>query len=163
MMHCGTTKAQFYRGETNGYEWLDIGSQYVMSEHQAKVLIEQLHRLEEITAHRRYIWSMYEGSCNNIHRAKKIGNGHIFWWLRHDKWPFIAEKKEAGIKISSHYDALHMTIPGRKYGRAGGVIKNAVHAMENLVKLDTSVSEDRALITCEVLWPLNTAVTHSIL
>lgn len=153
MMHCGTTKAKFYRGETEGYEYLDVGSQYVMSPYQESVLKRNLEKLKETTDRRRDIWAMYRVAFDDGIRANEMGNGHIFWWFMDNKWDYIKQMRDRGIKISSHYDALHTTIPGKKYGRIGGFgISRAVEAMDNLVKLDTGVSEEEAKHTCEILW-----------
>lgn len=160
MMHCGTTKAKFYRGETEGYEWLEVGSQYVMSEYQKDVLETNLAMLAQITAHRQKIWGIYNAAAKPD-KATDPGNGHIFWCLEDNKWPFIRRMRNGGIKISSHYDALHTTIPGKRYGRAGSRIWRAVEAMDNLVKLDTSVTEEEAHRSCEVLW--GSATTRNIL
>jgi dTDP-4-amino-4,6-dideoxygalactose transaminase len=160
MMHCGTTKAKFYRGETEGYDWVDVGSQYVMSEHQARALLKNLLRLDEITSYRRSIWNIYDDEFINGY-CFPIGNGHLYWWFEKNKWDYIRKMRECGIKISSHYDALHCTVPGEKYGRRAGRCENSLEAMRLLVKLDTSVTEEEARRACEVLWGNDTI--HNIL
>ena len=159
MSQCGTDKAKFYRGEQDSYSWLEVGSQYVMSEHQAKVLKENLSKFVEITEARKRIWEIYYTSASGVcNKATEVGNGHFYWFEYPDKWNWIRQMREKGIKVTSHFEALHTTIPGRKYGRASGPIHNSIRAMQRLVKLDTSVSEDEARIFCEAVWP-----TQSIL
>jgi len=162
MMHCGTDKLKMYRGEQNYYHWLDIGSQYIMSDLQADYLYEQLQRMDEITSHRKLIWKVYSDGCNGVpNRAKESGNGHFYWFFKQNKWDFL-ERMKPLIKISSHYEALHNTIPGMKYGRVGGSIIQSLTAEQYLLKLDTSISQDEALINSEVLWQSNTAAIHNI-
>lgn len=164
MMHCGTDKYKFYNNERDRYDWLTVGSQYIMSEYAAEKLYDELQRIDEITDKRMSIWEIYSRCCpDHGHRAVEIGNGHIFWFDMPDKWAWMTQMRMCGVKVSSHFEALHLTIPGRKYGRAVGPINTATRAMKRLVKLDTSVSEDSALTACEILWPGSTADTRSIL
>ena len=134
---CGTTKAKYKRGETSGYDFLEVGSSYLMSEYAAVKLLEELQILPEITARRRKIWNLYHEA---LHSEGTLGNGHIFWMMVDNKWEWLKGKKH----VSSHYDALHSTLPGRKYGRAGSPIIRSTEAMLRLVKLNTGISEQDA-------------------
>lgn len=137
---CGTTKAKYRRGETSGYDWLAVGSSFLLSHYAAEKLHEELLRLPEITAHRMKIWDYYSVNVRAANRCVERGNGHIFWVMVDDKWRWLKGKKF----LSSHYDALHLTVPGRKYGRAGGPITKATDAMNRLVKFNTKVTEEDA-------------------
>lgn len=152
MRDCGTTKAKFRRGESDGYDWVDMGSSYLMSEFQAQYLWTELEQLDRITQHRRKIWQIYKDSCTTPDHSERMGNGHIFWYLDQDKWKTIARFRQMGIKASSHYEALHATVPGRRFGHAGSAIVMATLAMEQLIKLDTSVSEEEAHLSARLLW-----------
>ena len=164
MMHCGTDKLKFYRKEQNFYNWNSIGSQYVMSEHQAKILRINLDVLQSTTEERKRIWAIYERSVPKVsNMASCVGNGHIFWFEMPDKWTWLEEMQEIGIPATSHYDALHLTIPGREYGRAHGPIFNATRAMDRLVKLNTNVRDIDAINYCETIWPGSTVDTRNIL
>lgn len=155
-LQCGTDKARMYRGEQNFYSWLDVGTQQIMSEHLAKRLYDQLEQLNEITAQRQLIWNMYHDACTGVPlKAEREGNGHFFWFYKTDKWDYMQRMIQGGIKISSHYEALHNTVPGKKYGRVGGSIVQSLMAEKFLVKLDTSVSKEDALVNSEVLWQSN--------
>ncbi len=135
MAYCGTTKARFNRGETLGYDWLETGSQYIMADPLKPILLDQLERLEEITAKRKEVWQFYQENIEGTERCVNVGNGHIFWVMRDNKWEWLKT-----ARATSHYDALHLTIPGRKYGRAGGIINKATDAMKRLVKYNTGLS-----------------------
>ena len=161
--HCGTDKLKFYSGYQDYYSWLGVGSQYVMSEYQADVLRERLERLDEITEHRKKIWDIYSSNVSAGNAAKVRGNGHIFWFEMPDKWEWLKRMRQFGVGVTSHFDALHMTKPGREFGRASGPIHNATRAMQTLVKLNTGVSEDAALMNCELIWPGSTGSTRKTL
>ena len=164
MMHCGTDKLKFYAGKQPYYDWNGIGSQYVMSEHQAKVLRINLERLEDTTEQRRKVWSIYQRCAPKVaHAASEAGNGHIFWFDVPDKWEWLKDMRQFNVPVTSHFDALHATVPGRKYGRAAGPIFNATRAMERLVKLNTGVFEDSAMIYAETVWPGSTAALRNVI
>lgn len=150
MMHCGTNK-----GKVKNYLWLTIGSQYIMSRFQQRVLETELKSLDKITKLRKNIWSIYNDKCPAIVHSQKVGNGHLYWWFQHDKWAHVHGD------VTSHFEALHNTIPGRKYGRAGGPCNKSLRAQDMLLKLNTGVSEEQALKNCEDLWGLDTI--HNIL
>jgi dTDP-4-amino-4,6-dideoxygalactose transaminase len=142
MMHCGTNK-----GTVKNYSWLTIGSQYIMSRFQIRALESELNSLDKITANRRNIWNIYKEKCPAIELAVESGNGHFFWWMQHEKWKLVDGD------ITSHFEALHNTIPGRKYGRTGGFCSRSLRAQDMLLKLNTGVTEAKALKNCEALWP----------
>lgn len=150
--YCGTSWAAYTRDESKEWAWLEMGSKYLLAEPLQGILEEQLLRLDEITEHRKKIWTIYSNACPHpgiaAERAKQCGNGHIFWWLQHHKWDLV------GGDVTSHFEALHATIPGRKYGHVGSNCAESLKAQDMLLKLNTGVSESRALENCEALWGL---------
>jgi dTDP-4-amino-4,6-dideoxygalactose transaminase len=152
LRYCGTTRAK-----TTTYEYVDVGTHALMSHYTAEHLHRELLRLPEITAHRRKIWSIYSSMSDGM-KARQVGNGHLFWFFREHKWEWIKAWQKAGIKVSSHYDALHLTEPGKRYGRVARPITRAVSAMRHLVKLNTSVTEEEAMLASEVIWPQTEAI-----
>lgn len=152
LIYWGTDKARFNRGEIQSWRFNEIGSSYVLSRYAAAHLYSELERLEEITRQRRNIWSVYE-SCLG---GRNIGNGHLYWFEANNRDEILESARRHGIKATSHFDALHMTLPGRKYGRVGGPINRATRAWQRLVKLNTGVSEEEAIKTCTTLFPERT-------
>jgi len=155
LVHCGTDKLRMYRGEQDGYKWLEVGSQQIMSEYQAEVLYEQLIRITEITEKRLKVWDIFKETAP-MPRQPFSDNGHFFWFLKKDKWPYMRRMRDLQIRISSHFEALHNTPPGRKYGRTAGPCPNALRFESQLLKLDTSITEEEAKIAAEILWQPNT-------
>ena len=150
MVHCGTDKLKFYRGEQDYYSWLEVGSQQIMSEYQAEVLNAQLDRLSDITLARMNVWRVFKGSCPEKCQPFS-NNGHFFWFLVENKWGLMRSMKTLGVRISSHFEALHNTVPGRKYGRAMNC-RNSLMLEEKLLKLDTNITTEQAEISAKVLW-----------
>lgn len=148
----GTDKARFNRGEAKTWNWHGIGSSYGLSRYAAEHLYEELQDLDYITIRRQRAWDVYE-TCLG---GRKRGNGHLYWFETANRAEFIHMAERVGIKVTRHFDALHMTPPGRKYGRVGGPIERATRAMERLVKLNTNVTEEQAIVTCKTLFPERT-------
>ena len=55
----GTNRAQFFRGETDKYGWIDIGSSFLPSDINAAFLYAQLESLDLIQKGRKRIWEQY--------------------------------------------------------------------------------------------------------
>lgn len=127
------------------WDWVGLGSSYLMSERLAELLHVELLKLPKITKSRQERWDYFNSmpTMLDVEKATKRGNGHLFWFFVENKWDYL-EAKGSELKATSHFDALHMTIPGRKYGRVGGHITRATKAMRMLVKFDTNVPKTSA-------------------
>lgn len=85
----GTNRRQFFRGEIGEYGWMNIGSNFIMSEIQAAYLWAQLEVADQITARRQQIWARYYAvlhplaKCDAIHLPKHgpgcVHNAHLFF------------------------------------------------------------------------------------
>ena len=138
LMDFGSNRAKFKRGEVKRWDYLLAGSSYRMSAYAASHLYEELQKLPEITARRQARWDELDQVIDNKVRSTKRGNGHLYWCFVNDKWNWLQTEQAKALRASSHFDALHLTLPGRKYGRVGGPIIKAVEAMKSLVKLATT-------------------------
>jgi len=119
----GTNRAAFFRGETDKYQWVDIGSSYKSSEIHSAILYAQLEKLEEIQAKRIKIWEYYYNNLKdleekNIVQLPKIpgyasNNAHIFYMIcpsekeRNELIRFLAAKK---IQAIFHFQPLHNSL-----------------------------------------------------
>ncbi len=115
----GTNRAEFFRGETNKYGWVDIGSSFLPSELIAAFLWAQLECLDTIQDKRKLIWNTY----NNLFLDKKIKNlqlpnvpgfashnAHTFFIVTKDiehRNRLIGQLKDAGYSAVFHYLSLH--------------------------------------------------------
>ena len=126
----GTNRRRFFRGEIRSYEWVDLGSNFVMSEIQAAYLWAQLEVAHDITARRRHLCDAYDAALRPLARAGHLrlferipgreANGHVFFIKlrgkdRRDELQRYL--KEAGIMASPHYVPLH---PRDMFGGLGG-------------------------------------------
>lgn len=116
----GTNRSKFFRGEVDKYTWVDIGSSYLASELAAAFLWGQLEAAEQISRHRRQMWSLYRSALQPLADSGKIGlptipahcghNAHLFYILLPDakvRDHLIRHLKEHGIRTVFHYVPLH--------------------------------------------------------
>ena len=85
----GTNRRQFFRGEIKEYGWMDVGSNFVMSEIQAAYLWAQLEVADQISARRQQIWARYYAALHPLtkrdairlpeHGPGCVHNGHVFF------------------------------------------------------------------------------------
>lgn len=116
----GTNRAAFYRGETDQYRWVDIGSSFLPSDTIAAVLYAQLSRLDDIQRHRRKIWWRYyerlqpleaKGymKCPVVPEFATV-NGNMFYIVAHtreERDRLLTDLKNHGIHAVFHYFPLH--------------------------------------------------------
>ena len=144
----GTNRSKFLRGQVDKYTWVDIGSSWVMSDLLAAILWGQLQRADEINSQRVAIWNRYDqelpdwadrhgvltpfvpNSCEHV--------GHVYH-LRfreaEQRTRFIAYMKEKEISCVFHYQPLHASPVGQRFGGCIGQCPVAEHAGDCLVRL----------------------------
>jgi dTDP-4-amino-4,6-dideoxygalactose transaminase len=116
----GTNRAEFFRGEVNKYNWVDIGSSFLPSDIIAAFLYAQLENLELIQQKRKEIWNRYREALNPLEKAGHIqlpiipkhatNNGHMFYIILNsfkDREKLISHLKSDGILSVFHYLSLH--------------------------------------------------------
>lgn len=116
----GTNRSQFFRGEIDKYNWVDIGSSFLPSEIIAAFLYAQLENLEQIQAKRKDIWESYYKLLKPVEdkRVLKLpslpgyatNNAHIFYILlptNEVRQQVIDALKAKGILAVFHYLSLH--------------------------------------------------------
>jgi dTDP-4-amino-4,6-dideoxygalactose transaminase len=144
----GTNRSKFFRGEVDKYTWVDVGSSYLPSELQAAFLLAQLEAAEYITAKRKALWSHY---CDNLGSLEQRGhlhlpvvptgcnhNGHIFYILLNsaeEQQALLSKLNKKGINAVFHYQPLHRSPAGARFGRAAGVLKVTDDIASRLVRL----------------------------
>ncbi len=129
----GTNRAEFFRGETDKYTWVDIGSSYLPGELVGAFLYGQLEHADAITAARRRIFRRYYERLSPLQKKGVIqlpsegiectGNGHMFYIITRsleERTSLIQHLKARHIYAVFHYVPLHSSPAGTKYGRTSG-------------------------------------------
>lgn len=116
----GTNRKQFINGRVDKYNWVDIGSSYLMSDINAAYLYAQLEEIENIQAKRMKIWDQYYENLKSI--KDKIGlpyvpdyatnNAHLFYMVCQSKTErddLIEHLRSKNIYAVFHYQNLHQS------------------------------------------------------
>ena len=144
----GTNRRAFFRGEVPEYGWMDVGSNFVMSEIQAAYLWAQLEVASDITKRRRQIWTTYDSALSpladrGILRTAEIEghcahNAHMYFIKTRDRSQrsaFAKFMKDAGISCSPHYVPLHHRDIFKRIGRFVGEDVYTTRESDCLIRL----------------------------
>lgn len=143
----GTNRSQFFRGEVDKYTWQLLGSSFLPSELTSAYLIPQISDYQEKTRERVQLWKFYKEELRfwaaeqNAYVVSEemghLGNGHIFaivFSKVESATRFRAWMAANGIQVVSHYQPLHLSPAGSKYGRSQGGFPHSIAAGEGLVR-----------------------------
>lgn len=149
----GTDRSRFLRGQVDKYTWVDIGSSWIPSDMLAAILAGQLSRFESIAAARLRIFDRYAAELAGWAAEHGVrlpvvpeGNEHTahLFSLRFARGEqrdrFIAHMKERGISAVFHYQPLHLSTVGRRFGGRDGQCPVTEQAGDCLVRLPLYVS-----------------------
>lgn len=144
----GTDRTRFFRGETDKYTWVDIGSSYLPGEIIAAFLWAQLEEAQSITSRRIELWNRYHARLEASERAGRIRrpivpegcrhNAHMYYILlpsAEHRTRLIARLKARGISAVFHYVPLHSSPAGQRFGRASGSLANTDELSSRLLRL----------------------------
>lgn len=116
----GTNRAEYFRGEANRYEWLDIGSSFLPSGITAAFLWAQLAALRRIQDKRKLLWNIYNDGLAPLAESGSFllpritsyatNNAHMFYVVctsLRERSQLIAHLRKKGIEAATHYQSLH--------------------------------------------------------
>jgi dTDP-4-amino-4,6-dideoxygalactose transaminase len=144
----GTDRASFVRGELERYTWVDLGSSYLMSEVLAGLLLAQIEKREAIQSRRQQVWLSYSRQLQDWARKNDVGlpvvpahceqPAHLFYLIlpaETHRDAFVSHMKARGIGTASHYQPLHESLMGQRFGAAAGDCPVAADRSRRLVRL----------------------------
>jgi dTDP-4-amino-4,6-dideoxygalactose transaminase len=168
----GTNRTRFHRGEVDRYTWVDLGSSYLPSDLLAAYLLAQLESRDDIQRRRQALWSTYDaafrsGVVATQLRPPVVPDGcehpaHLYYVLsasRQARTALIAAMRARGILLVFHYQPLHLSEMGRRYGGRVGQCPVTEDMAERLVRLPCYyqltdpeqarvIAEVEAVVTC---------------
>ena len=125
----GTNRSRFFRGMIDKYTWVDIGSSYLPSDILAAILYAQLENWQAIQAKRKDIWDYYDlhlrpwADQNNIqlpfippHCDQAYHMYYMVMPSLEARQSLMAQLRENGIVAVFHYQPLHLSDMGRRFG-----------------------------------------------
>ena len=144
----GTNRSRFFRGLTDKYTWVDVGSSSLPSELLAAVFWGQLEHHEMVQARRLAIWEAYRLGLSDWAAEEGVDlplvpdhcqhTSHIFHLLlpsESSRQRLIAHLGERGILGVFHYLPLHLSPMGRKRGGQIGQCPVAEDISSRLIRL----------------------------
>jgi len=143
----GTNRAEFFRGEVDKYNWIDVGSSYLPSELTSAFLFAQLEVMDSIQDRRKTIWHRYNEKIQLGHTTpfKKpyvdnfaSNNAHIFYLVTTTEGArdlLLAKLKERDIQAIFHYLPLHLSPFYRRHNVKIPKLPNAEYYGKCLLRL----------------------------
>lgn len=144
----GTNRSQFFRGQIDKYNWVDIGSSYLPSDMNAAYLWAQLREADKINENRLAAWRAYREAFSGYEQRGTIEwqaipddcvhNAHMFYIKLKDletRTAFIDYMKEHGVLCVFHYVPLHSAPAGKVHGRFHGKDEHTTFESDRLVRL----------------------------
>lgn len=144
----GTNRSKFLRGQVDKYTWVDIGSSWVLSDLLAAILWGQLQRAPKINSRRVDIWNRYHRELSTwsdnfgVLRphvpagCEHVGHVyHIRFQTGEQRTRFIEHMKRQNISCVFHYQPLHSSPIGQRFGGRLGQCPVSEHAGDCLVRL----------------------------
>ncbi len=143
----GTNRCAFYRGEVDKYNWVDVGSSFLMSELTAAFLYGQIQYITDIQNQRKEIWNSYYTALLPLMLEKKCdiqkippyasGNAHLFYLVcktPEERTSLINKLRQSEIHAIFHYLSLHNS-PYFKNKHGQHALPNADRYSDCLVRL----------------------------
>ena len=144
----GTNRSKFFRGQVDKYSWIDAGSSMLLAEPLAAMLEGQLEHFRETQKRRHKIWTEYDSELGRVchDRGWKQPTipdecqhpAHLYYMIvqsLEERQSLLAHLKADRIQATFHYQPLHSSIAGRKYGKVAGELRNTDIAANQLIRL----------------------------
>jgi dTDP-4-amino-4,6-dideoxygalactose transaminase len=144
----GTNRSQFFRGLTDKYTWVDIGSSFLPSELVTAFLYAQFEQAEEITRRRLACWNLYRDALAPLETSGDLRLPFIPAYARHNAHMFylLLENESArnalldylgqrGIMAVFHYIPLHASPMGLSMGYKAEMFPVTVDASARILRL----------------------------
>lgn len=144
----GTNRSRFFRGEVDRYTWVDVGSSYLPSDLLAAFLLAQLERRDRIQQRRQEIWKGYQEGLREWAAASGVRlpvvpaecrhPAHLFYLLMPSleaRTALIARLRQEQILLVFHYQPLHVSEMGVRFGGAPGQCPVTEDIADRLVRL----------------------------
>lgn len=144
----GTNRTQFFKGKVDKYRWVDIGSSYLPGELSAAFLAAQLKDAKKITENRLEVWRKYHEILKELEKKEKIRrpiiptecdhNGHIYYLILNghiNRDKVLKEMNDNGVHAVFHYQPLHSSPAGRKYGKSTSTLPITSDISDRLIRL----------------------------
>jgi dTDP-4-amino-4,6-dideoxygalactose transaminase len=144
----GTNRSRFFRGQVDKYSWVDVGSNYMMSDVLAAFLFAQLEAWREIQATRRHLWETYHESLAGWCQGNAVNQPvvpahceqawHMYYLLlptHESRTALITHLREHDILAVFHYLPLHLSAMSLRHGGNPGGCPVTEDVSDRLLRL----------------------------
>jgi dTDP-4-amino-4,6-dideoxygalactose transaminase len=144
----GTNRSRFLRGQVDKYTWVDLGSSYLPSEILAAFLFGQFEGRERVQSRRDALWQTYHRELGDWAAAHGVDTPHVPEHVTHPshvyylilpsleaRTRFIDHLAAREILAVFHYQPLHLSEMGRRYGGRPGQCPVTEEIGDRLVRL----------------------------
>lgn len=167
VLHQGTDRLSFLRGEASEYKWQRLGGEFAMPPFNSAFLCEAIKSLEIVTEKRRMLWKRYQEAFTSelgalvterfLELPTENGdaelNGHIYYLIlpnRQHREALKSKLNHLGIEAYTHYEPLHQSIAGVRHGAVRTAMTATDRAGEGLLRLpiyyDLTIDEQDYII-----------------
>ena len=154
----GAERSRFFRGEIGKYVWQGVGSSCLLGETFVAFLWAQFNDAQRITSPRQESWNYYYRLLAPLEAAGWLRrpivpydcdhNAHFFYIILRpgvDQQRVLAGLKERGVGAVFHYQPLHSSPAGVRFGRACGSMAVTDNAAFQLIRLPFSMEITQAV------------------
>lgn len=126
----GTDRHRYFLGQVDKYRWVDLGSSYILPEMLAALLAAQLEEFDAVQRHRHRLWDVYhtelaewaaeQGVSPPVVPPDRVHSAHLYHLVlpsEQDRVALLAHLTEHGVRATPHFQPLHNSPAGRRYGR----------------------------------------------
>ncbi len=155
----GTDRVDFLQGKTSAYHWQRLGGEYAMTPYAMAYLEACLTELESVTSRRSMMWERYQEAFKKAFKefmSKSLevynnhsiilpsqidharGNGHIYYMIMPDtqsRDELRLHLKEMNIDAYTHYEPLHLSEGGKRYGKTRTSLVNTEAIAQRMIRL----------------------------
>lgn len=167
ILHKGTNRKSFDRGEVDRYTWVGMGSSFGPSELTAAFLFAQLEESEAITRRRRALWNGYHTAFASLEEVGLLRrpivppharhNAHMYYLILPTaaaRDELIQRLRQLEIRSVFHYVPLHDSPMGRVLGTADDDLPVTTDLSARLVRLpcyfgQTAEEQERVVVGVE--------------
>ncbi len=159
----GTDRSRFFRGQVDKYTWVDVGSSYLPSDILAAFLYAQLEARQQIQTKRRRVWEYYHQHLQGWAEDHGVRLPvvpphceqpyHMFYLIMpslRERQGLIAHLRARGILSVFHYQPLHLSSMGLRYGYGAGDCPVTERVSECLLRLpfynDLTIDELKMIV-----------------
>lgn len=159
----GTDRSRFLQGLVDKYTWVDVGSSFGMSDLLAAFLFAQLEAEANVQARRRTIWKRYRDGMADWARSAGVRlptvpadcdpSWHSFFLILPSRDAMIRHLRDRGIDAVFHYQPLHLSPMGVRFGGRPGDCPITEHVSDSLVRLPfhNGLSDDDVDRVCDAV------------